>query len=202
MEEKRLILETKTKQLNEEVEDLLETDQLKRKVATTTTINQTIKYRGMWITVDEETFKEKVENEGGEYSFVALFNNEEQLVWYIKEDYPTQVVDLSEYGITITGDEVREKDEITVVFFDDIKYYGYLQADKLVDTKEYNFISFSSELDVRLELARNTPEFVHMVTRRTIIDCPQHSESDIWIFNSERKDFDIKLILAVYEGEK
>lgn len=202
MEEKRLILETKTKQLNEEVEDLLETDQLKRKVATTTTISQTIKYRGMWITVDEETFKEKVENEGGEYSFVALFNNEEQLVWYIKEDYPTQVVDLSEYGITITGDEVREKDEITVVFFDDIKYYGYLQADKLVDTKEYNFISFSSELDVRLELARNTPEFVHMVTRRTIIDCPQHSESDIWIFNSERKDFDIKLILAVYEGEK
>ena len=200
MEEQKLIISTISKQMNGGVEDVFDTNNFIKTIDNIDVIKRKIVYRGMWLTVDKDTFATKVEDVEGEYSFVY---NEENEQWYIKEDELTQVVDLAEYGITLNDGEKGYRDEITVLFFGgDIVWYGYLQADKLIDQKSFNYISFASEKDVRLEIEREVPNFLHTVTRRVEIDNSQSAEGEIWIFNSERADFEVKVVLAKYSENK
>ena len=200
MEEQKLIISTISKQMNGGVEDVFDTNNFIKTIDNIDVIKRKIVYRGMWLTVDKDTFATKVEDVEGEYSFVY---NEENEQWYIKEDELTQVVDLAEYGITLNDGEKGYRDEITVLFFGgDIVWYGYLQADKLIDKKSFNYISFASEKDVRLEIEREVPNFLHTVTRRVEIDNSQSAEGEIWIFNSERADFEVKVVLAKYSENK
>lgn len=193
MEKEQIVEKSVYTTLVGEVETTQATNQYVREVNTGVIINKAIlRYRGTKIAIDEATFASAVNNQDG-YYFFGYRNNS----WYLED---TQI-DISSYGITITGTPV-EGDLIYVGFYGGhvSEYNGYMERTTLwADReKEVNFVSLSSQEDIRIFILRNNSPFIEIGEGKKFeADIKYGRPMEINVWNFSGKDIEVQLILGV-----
>lgn len=195
MENQKLIENSIYKTLNGEIESKLFTNQYQKEIKDIQFIKKTIVYRGVKISVDEETFLTEVNNQNGSY----FFGYNQDGNWQRSRNWE---VNIDDYGITITEGTPEFKDSIGVQVVDGkVALYEYIEHTNLYTNENdyFDFISFVSEKPVRLCINENVDDddaFIDLYsTMKFEIDFFP-TKLDIGLWHNNFTDIEVTLILA------
>lgn len=194
MEEKKIIVNQRIKALNGEVENLIDSNEYIDNIESYETMNVNIKYRGASFTLNEETFLSQV-GEDGWYNFYYDAQNDE---W--KRDTTNVVVDLADYGISVSGD-IRNEDTIDIRVTDNQIEHSYmLEATVIFDNKLFNYISFFSTVMVGVKLMDVNEWYALLNTTSRYFEIDTRNTTNLnrylSVYNKEKKDFTVKVVIA------
>ena len=199
MEEKKIVVSQIVKSLEGDVENTLDTISYIEKNQNYETFNLAVKNRITAFSVEEDTFKTKVDNTDGLYEFRKDGEN-----WGLDVDgnLVFDDVDLSEYGISFEGED-KDRDTIVVILENsNIIFSSYEQACNIFENKTINFISFKAigDVDIFVFLTKEYEEDFDVLLQDDIsffqIAKFEASNMSLWIFNSKKTDYTVKAIIA------
>lgn len=181
-----------------DVENTILTNQLNIQYDNIQVVKTKIIYRGITISVNEETFKTAVNNEEGNY-FFGHYEEDGEDKWFLDEGDNT--VDLSDYGITLSGGNPYDKDTIAIHYIDGEITYEYAEHTILFadNINTFDFISFVSDkvLGIAVNEDENGSRFLDIWANKFELSlgwAMTFFQIDVW--NTEKTDVEVTLILA------
>ena len=186
----KLVVEEKIKTVEKSgYEDIINTNETISKVNDIITKEKEINPE-IEIEIDKDTFVAKVNNTDGTYLFVY---NATASKWYDTEETPNEI-DLSQYGITLTGTPSNE-DTIKVVLANGEISQTYIYYIPILENTSCSFFDFSSELPVSFEFVFNNTTTINITTTK----CQMNFEKQLVkmsMQHSNTKTFKTKLVVS------
>ena len=190
MEKQQLVIQSKYKSLNGEVENIIETNELNIEFVALEQKKTKVIYRGTTLTVDKATF----EGTGLDFLWASYDSQEEK--W---TDSNENDITLSDYGITVDGTP-EEKDTIVIHLNDGVLTSKYLEHTKLFfdENNLYSYVSFTSDLPIQVALATEEGDdnSMNIITQKIEMDLGGDCPIEISVWNRAKQDIETNLILA------
>lgn len=189
MEKQQLVVQTKYKKLNGEIENIIETNEFSCETAVLENKKIILSWREWKVEIDEATFISATGGQEGMALWTAY--NEENESW---QDDEGNDIDLATYGITIDGN-IENGDTLTVFNNSSkITYRIWQHAVLVQDNQEwFDYVSFNSSLPIQLQVGN----LIDIITRKVEIDLDRYGfMGGIEVWNNTNKDVEVNLILT------
>ena len=189
MEKQQLVVQTKYKKLNGEIENIIETNEFSCETAVLENKKIILSWREWKVEIDEATFISATGGQEGMALWTAY--NEENESW---QDDEGNDIDLATYGITIDGN-IENGDTLTVFNnSSNITYRIWPHAVLVQDNQEwFDYVSFNSSLPIQHQVGN----LIDIITRKVEIDLDRYGfMGGIEVWNNTNKDVEVNLILT------
>lgn len=203
MEKQQLVEKSVYTNLVGDVENTILTNQLNIPYDNIQVVKTKIIYRGIEVSINEETFKTAVNNEEGWYIFNYDHNEDGVDYWWTDFLNREELVEISDYGITLSGGNPQGKDGVWVNYENGEISCGYIEHTLLFkdENNTFNFINFISSNFLSIGINENYEDGSRMVNLDSIKKLETELRDDITLeinlWNGDYKeDIEVVLILA------